>query len=214
MSLQSDLKNHADNALEVALEQGRQAVEQGKRALEAAEAALGKLQGNITGAKAFDSIGPNIEALRSAVEPFVAAALGYTAQLSNRAESTVSDLKADRRVAQVIQTGEALAAAVVEAVQERVGRATGTARTGSSSSQSGPAPAAPSAPSAHAPAKQAAPAKAAAKTTPAKKVTPAKAAKSTTTAVKKAAPAKATKTATKAPAKRTAKRATPQNDAN
>ena len=104
MSLQSDLKGYADSAVE------------------AAEAVLGRLQQNLAAAK-----GADLEALRSTLEDFVASALVYTSKLSTRAEAVVADLKSDPRLAQVIQTGEALATAVVGAVQERVGQASATA---------------------------------------------------------------------------------------
>ena len=104
MSLQSDLKGYADNAVE------------------AAEAVLGRLQQNLAAAK-----GTDLEALRGTLEDFVASALVYTSKLSGRAESAIADLKTDPRLAQVIQTGEALATAVVGAVQERVGHAASTA---------------------------------------------------------------------------------------
>ena len=104
MSLQSDLKGYADSAVE------------------AAEAVLGRLQQNLAAAK-----GTDLEALRGTLEDFVASALVYTSKLSGRAESAISDLKSDPRLAQVIQTGEALATAVVGAVQERVGQAASTA---------------------------------------------------------------------------------------
>jgi hypothetical protein len=195
MSLQSDLKGYADSAVE------------------AAEAVLGRLQQNLAAAK-----GTDLEALRSTLEDFVASALVYTSKLSGRAESAMADLKSDPRLAQVIQTGEALATAVVSAVQERVGQAASSAASsaaGASAFVRSQAPGGGRAKPAKeptvrptesvfkaAPAKKAAAKKAAAKKAPAKKATTVK-----TTTVKAAAtsaPAKApAKAAKKVPAKAT-----------
>jgi ABC-2 type transport system ATP-binding protein len=98
MSLTTDVRAYADAAIEVAVEQARHALDQGKQAV-------------------------NVDALRSSIEPYVATALTYTAKLAGRAEAAVAELRSDARVASVIHTGEALAAAVVEAVSQRVGQA-------------------------------------------------------------------------------------------
>ncbi len=186
MSLQSDLKGYADNAVE------------------AAEAVLGRLQQNLAAAK-----GTDLEALRGTLEDFVASALVYTSKLSGRAESAIADLKSDPRLAQVIQTGEALATAVVGAVQERVGQAASSAAgasafvrsqaPGSGRSKAGTVRATESVVKA-APVKKAAATKA-----PAKKAATAKA--TTVKAAAKKAPAKS------APAKKAAAVKTPAKKA-
>src|ERR1700760_2831282 len=91
MSIASDTRTSVDAAIEVA-------VEQGKRALEAAQVSLGKLQHNVNSARSLDSITPNVDALRATIEPYVATALAYTAKLSGRAETAVTDLKSDKRI--------------------------------------------------------------------------------------------------------------------
>jgi hypothetical protein len=129
MSITSDVRAYADNAIEVA-------VGQGKNALDAAQAGLGKLQHNVASAKAVESITPNVDALRGAIEPYLATVLAYGAQFAGRvsigAEAAVADLKKDARIAQVIHTGEALATVVVEAVHERVSQAASVAAGASS----------------------------------------------------------------------------------
>jgi hypothetical protein len=212
MSIASDTRTSVDAAIEVA-------VEQGKRALEAAQVSLGKLQHNVNSARSLDSITPNVDALRAAVEPLVATALAYTAKLSGRAESAVADLKTDKRIAQVLQTGEALATAVAEAVHERVGQAATTAagaqafvrsqRPGASGRAAAkPAPTT-STPTAAKPVRK----PAATKTAP---VTAAKTAKAATGAPAKPTATKATKSSAKkaAPAKRAAKSAASTARAN
>lgn len=205
MSIASDARTSVDTAIEVA-------VEQGKRALEAAQISLGKLQQNVTSARSLDSITPNVDALRATIEPYVATALAYTAKLSGRAETAVTDLKSDKRIAQVIQTGEALATAVAEAVQERVGKAATTAASTAAGAQAfvrsqRPGSGRPTAPKPAAAKTTAAPATgrkaATVKTAPAKVTKPAKAAK----AAKATKPAKATTAPAKtaAPAKKAAK---------
>lgn len=62
----------------------------------------------------------NLDAVRSAVEPYVAQAKGYTTAVTDRAESVLSGVSSDPRVAKVLTTATALATPVVETVQERV----------------------------------------------------------------------------------------------
>jgi len=215
MSIASDTRTSVDAAIEVA-------VEQGKRALEAAQVSLGKLQHNVNSARSLDSITPNVDALRAAVEPLVATALAYTAKLSGRAESAVADLKTDKRIAQVLQTGEALATAVAEAVHERVGQAATTAAgaqafvrsqrpgaSGRAAAKPAPTTSTTSTPTAARPVRK----PAATKTAP---VTAAKTAKTAKAATAKPTATKATKSSAKkaAPAKRAAKSAASTARAN
>ena len=86
------------------------------------------MQHNVTSARSLDSITPNVDALRATRRALRRDGARATRRsCPARAEAAVADLKSDKRVAQVIQTGEALASAVVEAVQERVGKAATTA---------------------------------------------------------------------------------------
>jgi hypothetical protein len=127
MSLTTDVKAYADAALDAA-------VEQGKQALEAAHASLGKLQSNL---KSIDSLGPQADGLREAIEPYVLTALGYGNHLASRVETVVADLKKDKRFAQVVEGTEAFATAVVGAVQERLTKAAESAAASASAVQGG-----------------------------------------------------------------------------
>jgi hypothetical protein len=121
MSLATDVKSYADAAIEVAIGQTKQA-------LDAAQAGLVKLQDN---AKAIDptvdsiksAIEPTVDSIRAAIEPYLTMAKGYGSALSEKAESVVGEIKKDKRVTQVFDGTEALAVAVVAAVQDRVGKA-------------------------------------------------------------------------------------------
>lgn len=127
MSITSDLRSYADTA-----------VNQGKQALDNAQAQLndvtgqanelfGKTRGNVSdiAEKATDAVNDlrvsaekavNFDALVAAVEPYVSQIKGYTASVSERAESLLAEAKKDKRVAQLLDA----AGVVVDQVQERV----------------------------------------------------------------------------------------------
>lgn len=187
MSIANDARSYADNAIEAVLEQG-------KHVLEAAQSGLDKLQHNVLSAKAVGSLTPSVDAVRGTVEPLVATALTYGVKLAGKAEAAVTDLKKDKRVAQVLQTGEALASAVVGAVQQRVGGVASAASAASAATKS----ATKSATETVTKAAQTRPARPAA-ARPVTKATPTTAAKATATRVAK--PTGATKATAAKPAK-------------
>jgi hypothetical protein len=114
MSRATDAKSYADAAIEAVIEQGKQA-------LDAAQAGLGKLQSN---AKSLDANALSVESIRAAVEPhlapYLAKAKDYGIAVTGKAEAVVGDLRKDKRIAQVIDSTEALATALLGVVQERV----------------------------------------------------------------------------------------------
>ena len=62
----------------------------------------------------------NLEAIKAAVEPYLAQVKGYQTSVTDRAESVYASVKSDKRVAAVITKAEELSGAVVETVTERV----------------------------------------------------------------------------------------------
>jgi uncharacterized protein YjbJ (UPF0337 family) len=127
MSIATDIRTYADTA-----------VTQGKRVLDQAQAQLtdvtgqatelyGKARGNVAelAGKATTAAGDlrasaekavNLDALKTAVEPYVAQVKGYTHQVTDRAEALLGGVKGDARVAKLVDT----AGVVVGTVQERV----------------------------------------------------------------------------------------------
>jgi uncharacterized phage infection (PIP) family protein YhgE len=61
----------------------------------------------------------NLDALKTAVEPYLAQAKDYTAQVTDRAESLLNGVKSDKRVAKLVETVEER---VVKPVQSLLGR--------------------------------------------------------------------------------------------
>ena len=101
MSLADELRAYADNALNAAISQGKQALDQAQT--QTAEAA---------------------HELRSAaertVEPYVARVLEYTHELTELADALATGLRSDDRVARLLGPADPLFGAVVGFVQERV----------------------------------------------------------------------------------------------
>ena len=128
MSITNDIRSYADSAIE----QGKHVVGQ---AVEQASAQLNGLTGtarsNVTGLtnRAGGAVNDlrtqaektlNIDAIRTAVEPYLAQAKQYRASVTDRAEGLFETVKADKRVAKVVSTAETLRGTVVETVTERV----------------------------------------------------------------------------------------------
>jgi phage shock protein A len=131
MSIATDLRSYADTAVS----QGRQFVDQ---AVEQAQAQLNDVTGQANelfgkGKEIANSLATNatatvtdlrtqaekainLDAVRTAVEPYLAQVKGYGQDLGERAESLVGTVKSDPRVAKLVEA----AGVVVETVQEKV----------------------------------------------------------------------------------------------
>jgi hypothetical protein len=173
MSITSDIRSYADTALE----QGKHVVGQAQSQFTAVTADL-RTQAEKT---------LNIDAIRTAVEPYLAQAKQYRSSVTDRAEGLFGSVKSDKRVAKVVSTAESLTGVVVETVTERVVKPvtslTGRGRKPAARKRSAKSPA-------KKPAK-AATTRPAAKKSTAKKTTAKKTTAKKTTAAKKA-PAKST----------------------
>lgn len=170
MSITSDLRGYADTAIE----QGKQVVGQVQTQV---TGLTGTARTNVTEltnratvvvtdlrTQAEKTL--NVEALRSAVEPYLAQAKQYRTTVSERAEGLLGSVTSDKRVAKVVSTAESLSGVVVETFNERLVKPV--------SSLAGRAPAAAPAtkasrPAATRPAAKKASAKAPAKSAPATK---------------------------------------------
>jgi hypothetical protein len=113
MSIATDIRSYADNALA----QGKQVFDQA--------------QENVFGltTKATDAVSDlrsqaekavNLDAIKTAVEPYLAQAKGYSTTVTDRAEELFNTVKNDKRVALVVSKAEELTGAVVETVQDRI----------------------------------------------------------------------------------------------
>ena len=135
MSITSNVRSAADTALE----QGKQVIDQAQAQLNEvagqANEFVGKLRGTATdnlstfGTKANGYVvdlrtqaekAINIEAIKAAVEPYLAQAKGYQTTVTDRAEELYSTIKNDARVAKFVGIAEELTGTVVETVQKRV----------------------------------------------------------------------------------------------
>jgi hypothetical protein len=129
MSIASDLRGYADNA-----------VSQGKQVLDQAQAQLndvtgqatelyGKTRENVVGlaTKATGAVtdlrlqaekAVNLDAIKTAVEPYVAQVKGYGTTVTDRVESIVAGVKSDKRVAALVDTAQER---VIKPVKELTG---------------------------------------------------------------------------------------------
>lgn len=184
-----DIRNYADGALEHGKHARKQAQNQFNEVTGAAKDTVSELT-----AKAAEAVNDllaqaekavNLEAIKAAIEPYVAQARGYSTTVSDRAEELYSQVKKDERVAKLVNTAESVTGVVVETVQDRVVKPA-QALTGRGTKRTARKPAA--------------------KVTPAKKAAATKAApKPAKTTARKASATKTTAkktTARKAPAKK------------
>lgn len=135
MSITSDIRAYADSALE----QGKQVVGQAQAQLNDVTGQANEFVGKVTGtakdnvsgltSKATDAVNDlrsqaekaiNIDAIKTAVEPYLAQAKQYRSSVTDRAESLFESVRKDKRVAKVVATAESLTGVVVETVNVRV----------------------------------------------------------------------------------------------
>jgi len=189
MSITKDIRSYADNA-----------VEQGKQVLDQAQTQLHEVTGqanglvvkftgtakeNVSGltTKATEAVhdlrtqaekAVNVDAIKAAIEPYVAQAKGYSGTVTDRAEELFSTVKNDKRVAKLVSTAESVTGIVVETVQERVVKPVQSLTgRGSKPAAKAPAAATPATPTPDpTPAATATPVKATARKAPAKKAAP------------------------------------------
>jgi ElaB/YqjD/DUF883 family membrane-anchored ribosome-binding protein len=135
MSITKDIRSYADNAVE----QGKQVLDQAQAQLHDVTGQANGLVGKVTGT-AKDNVAEfttkatyavhdlrtqaekavNVDAIKAAVEPYVAQAKGYSTTVTDRAEELFTTVKSDKRVAKLVSTAESVTGIVVETVQERV----------------------------------------------------------------------------------------------
>jgi uncharacterized protein YjbJ (UPF0337 family) len=117
MSITSDIRTYADTAFD----QGKQVVGQAQAQL---SDVTGKATTVATGAvnelRAQAEKAVNLDAIRTAVEPYLAQAKQYRSSVTDRAEGLFDSVRGDKRVARVVATAESLTGVVVGTVTERV----------------------------------------------------------------------------------------------
>lgn len=131
MSIASDIRSYADNAVT----QGKQVLDQAQAQLNdvtgQASELYGKTKDNVTeiAGKASSAVSDlrvsaekavNLEAIKTAVEPYLAQVKDYTATVTDRAEELFAGVKSDKRVAKVVDAAGSITGVVVETVQEKV----------------------------------------------------------------------------------------------
>ncbi|MEP7179946.1 MAG: hypothetical protein ABI775_12715 [Pseudonocardiales bacterium] len=135
MSITKDIRSYTDNAVE----QGKQVLDQAQTQLHDVTGQANGLVGKVTGGakenvsgltmKATDAVhdlrtqaekAVNVDAIKAAIEPYIAQAKGYSTTVTDRAEALFTTVKSDKRVAKLVNTAESVTGIVVETVQERV----------------------------------------------------------------------------------------------
>jgi DNA-binding protein HU-beta len=119
-----DIRNYADGARAHGKQARKQAQSQFNEVTGAARDTVSELT-----ARAADAVNDllaqaekavNLDAIKAAIEPYVAQARGYSTTVSDRAEELYSQVKKDERVAKLVNTAESVTGVVVETVQDRV----------------------------------------------------------------------------------------------
>jgi len=137
MSIATDLKAYADRAAS----QGKQALDQAQAQLNdvtgQANEFYGRARTNVTeiadkaagaagGLRTSAEKAVNLDAIKSAVEPYVSQVLGYTSTVTERAEGLLAEARKDKRVASLIgavdQVVDQVEAKVVKPVLSFAGR--------------------------------------------------------------------------------------------
>ena len=124
MSITSDLRAYADKAAGKAQAQLNDVTGQ-------ANEYVGKYRDNVSdiAKKAADAVTDlrqsaekaiNFDAIRTAIEPYVAQVKGYGSSVTDRADALLAELKKDPRVGKFVETAESVSKDVVETVQQRV----------------------------------------------------------------------------------------------
>jgi hypothetical protein len=117
MSVTSDIRAYADSAINTA-------VSTGKQTLSAAQAQFGGVTNS-----ANEIVGDlrnsaekvvNVDAVRTAIEPYLAQLRGYGDEVGDRIEEIVATLKNDPRFGKLVETADSLSSVVLEIIQERV----------------------------------------------------------------------------------------------
>jgi hypothetical protein len=131
MSITNDIRNYADTALE----QGKQVVGQAVGAVGTAQAQFNEITGTarsnvghlttrasgaVTDLRTQAEKTLNLDAIRTAVEPYLAQAKQYRASVTDRAEGLFGSVKSDKRVAKVVETAESFTGVVFGTVNDRV----------------------------------------------------------------------------------------------
>jgi hypothetical protein len=105
-----DIRSYADGAIAQGKQAARESVaELSARAADAVNELLAQAEKAV-----------NLDAIKAAIEPYVAQARGYSTTVTDRAEELYSSVKKDDRVAKFVNTAESVTGAVVETVQDRV----------------------------------------------------------------------------------------------
>lgn len=135
MSIPKDIRSYADTAIE----QGKQALGQAQTQLNdvtgQANGLVGKLtstakdnasefstraSGAVNDLRAQAEKAVNLDAIKAAIEPYVAQAKGYSTTVTDRAEEFYSTVRQDKRIAKLVTTAESVTGVVFETVQDRV----------------------------------------------------------------------------------------------
>jgi len=117
MSITSDLRAYADTAVSTAVNQGKQTITIAQTQLNGVTGQANEFVGDLR-EQAEKLV--NVDALRTAIEPYLAQLRSYGDSVTDRVDELVETLKKDPRFGKVVETADSFSAVVLELVQERV----------------------------------------------------------------------------------------------
>jgi hypothetical protein len=120
MSIASDIRSYTDTAVS----QGKQVLDQAQAQLNDVTGQANELFGKATVAvndlRVSAEKAINFDAIKTAVEPYLAQVKDYTSTVTDRADAVLSGVKSDPRVAKLVEAARPVTSVVVETVQDRV----------------------------------------------------------------------------------------------
>jgi hypothetical protein len=124
MSIASDIRSYTDTAVS----QGKQVLDSSIASAQAqlndvtgqANELFGKATVAVNDLRASAEKAINFDAIKTAVEPYLAQVKDYTSTVTDRADAVLSGVKSDPRVAKLVEAARPVTSVVVETVQDRV----------------------------------------------------------------------------------------------
>jgi hypothetical protein len=121
MSIASDLRAYADTAVNTAVSQGKQTISVAQAQFSGVtDPALGFANEVVGDLREQAEKLVNVDALRTALEPYVAQLKSYGDSVTDRVDELVETLKKDPRFGKFVEQADSFSAVLLELVQERV----------------------------------------------------------------------------------------------
>jgi hypothetical protein len=117
MSVTSDIRAYADSAINTAVKTGKQTLTAAQEQFGGVTISANEFVGDLRNSA--EKV-VNVDAVRTAIEPYLTQLRGYGDEVGDRVEEIVATLKKDPRFGKLVETADSLSSVVLEIIQERV----------------------------------------------------------------------------------------------